>query len=156
MNILCRRRMNRRQLIAVLAGLVGLAAEPAAAKGRHCDLVQPPADAGAFATPGGFLLVYPRNHEVGADYSGCRLIWIMQDATFTPLFIRSQYRRGRLVRVQSYDGRGGDKAVTCVLPSSEPACANLAGHELLDLNLPTWPRVCTVNPTHKVCESEPE
>jgi hypothetical protein len=149
--------------MGLIAGLVavgfcgsGIAAESSVFEGRYCDLVQPPADAGAYATPGGFLLVHPRNAEVGPDYSGCRLIWIMQDATFTPLFIRAQYRRGALFRVQRYDGRGGDTATTCALPSRDPTCAGLTHHELLVLDLPTWPRVCSVDPSQQVCDSAPQ
>lgn len=152
------RRVRRLAASLIAVGVCGtsVAAGSSVFEGRHCDLAQPPTDAGAYATPGGFLLVYPRNHGVGKDYSGCRLIWVMQEAAFTPLLLRAQYRRGVLYRVQGYDGRGGDNATTCTLPTTDPACAGLASHELLVLNLPTWPRVCTVDPAAAACRADPE
>jgi hypothetical protein len=157
-----RRRVVALCAVCLAAASVDFVASPSAAasptrlEGRHCALTQPPAAAGAYVTPGGFLLVYPRNAEIGERYSGCRLIWVMQEAAFTPLLLRAQYRRGVLYRVQGYDGRGGDNATTCTLPTTDPACAGLASHELLVLNLPTWPRVCTVDPAAAACRADPE
>ena len=64
-----------------------------------------PADAGTYVTPGGFLLVWPRNAGFARDYSGCRTLWVMQSADDTPLLMRLYFRSGRLEAVQGFDGR---------------------------------------------------
>lgn len=126
------------------------------ADGRHCALTQPPADAGAYATPGGFLLVWPRNAGFGRDYSGCRTLWVMQSADDTPLLMRLYFRGGRLEAAQGFDGRGGQSARTCVRPFDAPGCGGIADNPLTAPDLPTWPRICTEQPDHAVCRRDPE
>ncbi|MCP2821111.1 hypothetical protein NK918_24465, partial [Salmonella enterica subsp. enterica serovar Typhimurium] len=74
--------MNIRLPILLVTGLTALSAAVAAAPGgipaagRHCALRAPPPEAGAYVTPGGFLLAFPRNSGVGRDYTGCRTLWV--------------------------------------------------------------------------------
>ena len=43
----------------------------------NCSVDQPPSDSGAFGTPGGFLLVYPRNAGLSDRYTGCKTLWVV-------------------------------------------------------------------------------
>ncbi|EGK71532.1 hypothetical protein METUNv1_02221 [Methyloversatilis universalis FAM5] len=135
---------------------LSVAAAGIPADGRHCGLTRPPADAGAYVTPGGFLLVWPRNAGFARDYSGCRTLWVMQSADDTPLLMRLYFPGGRLEAVQGFDGRGGQSARTCVRPFDAPGCGGIEGNPLTAPDLPTWPRLCTEQPEHPACRRDPE
>lgn len=154
--------MNIRLPILFFAGLAAssgvLAGPPAGipADGRHCALEAPPQEAGAYVTPGGFLLAFPRNSAVGRDYTGCRTLWVVQGPDDTPLLMRLYFRGGRLAVAEAQDGRGGGEVRRCVLPSTDRACAGLQDNPLVALDLPTWPRVCTEQPDEPACAQDPE
>jgi hypothetical protein len=153
--------MNIRLPILLLTGLTALPVTMAAAAGipadgRHCALQAPPPDAGAYATPGGFLLAFPRNSGVGRDYTGCRTLWVVQGPDDTPLLMRLYFRGGRLAVAEARDGRGGSEVRRCVLPSTDRACAGLEDNPLVALDLPTWPRVCIEQPDEPACAQDPE
>ncbi|WP_018413299.1 hypothetical protein [Methyloversatilis thermotolerans] len=144
--------MNRFALCCCLLCL----SATAAASGAGCALQVPPADAGAYVTPGGFLLVHPRSAAMGRGYTGCRTIWVVQSDDDMPLLMRVHFRAGRPVAVDGYDGRGGQTVRRCDLPSSQPACAGLDDHPLLAPDLPTWPRVCVDRPELPACRAAPQ
>lgn len=154
--------MNIRLPILLFAGLAAssgvLAGPPAGipADGRHCALQAPPPDAGAYVTPGGFLLAFPRNRGVGRDYTGCRTLWVVQGPDDTPLLMRLYFRGGRLAVAEAQDGRGGREVRRCVQPSTDRACAGLQDNPLVALDLPTLPRICTEQPDEPACAQDPE
>lgn len=137
-------------LLGLFLGLF-VAAAPVSAQapagGKHCQVERPPADAGALATPGGFLLVHPRNAGVTPDYTGCRTLWVMQAPDDTPLFLRVYFVQGKASRISVWDGRGGQQAEHCTMPD----CKGIDDNELIALDLPTWPRSCAERPDPKLC-----
>lgn len=146
--------------VAGLTVLSGAMAGPPSggipADARHCALQTPPPDAGAYVTPGGFLLAFPRNSGVGRDYTGCRTLWVVQGPDDTPLLMRLYFRGGRLAVAKAQDGRGGREVRRCVLPSTDRACAGLQDNPLVALDLPTWPRICTEQPDEPACAQDRE
>ncbi len=129
-----------------------LAQIPSAA---NCAVDQPPSDAGLYATPGGFLVVYPRNAGLADGYSGCKTLWVMD----TPdRFIRLMilyFENGRLRVAHSYNKDGSTRG-TCTLPGQSPGCDGVESNPLTALKLPTWPRNCMTRPEAAQCKKEPE
>jgi len=122
-----------------------------------CALAAPPAEAGAYVTPGGFLLIHPRNAALADDYSGCKQVWIMRAPGDTPLLMRLRFERGRRVMAEAFDGRGGTAArARCAASDASPACAGLADNPMAQLHVPTWPRVCAEDADRPECAQAPE
>ena len=157
-------RINRRRFVpASMAGFalcaavlvtmpVALAQIPAA---PNCAVGQPPPDAGAFATPGGFLLVHPRNAQLSDSYTGCKVLWVVDAPDRFHLLMVLYFERGKLRGAQGYDGRGENKLrATCTLPGTAPGCDGIESHPLSVLKLPTWPRPCMTHPDAPQCKKE--
>jgi len=122
-----------------------------------CTLAQPPADAGAYVTPGGFLLIHPRNGALAEDYSGCKQVWIMRAPGDTPLLMRLRFAHGLRVMAQVFDGRGGTTPrASCAAADTSAACADLADNPLAQLRVPTWPRACAVDAEQPECSQAPQ
>lgn len=142
--------------VAALAGAVestapGFPADPS------CQRMEPPADAGAVATPGGFMLVHPRNDRIGDDYSGCKTLWIYDDPDAPRRWATLLFERGRLTRAVVWQRDAPDRADrVCDLarPNAEP-CGGVEGNELVALRLASWPRVCMSAPERKECLGDP-
>lgn len=147
--------------VAGIAGSALWAAAAAAqasipADGHACRLSEPPIDSGAYATPGGFLLVYPRNAGITPDYTGCKTIWVARGPRETPLVMRLYFSRGRLGVAEAHDvGTTGAPLAVCAATSKVPKCAGLHDNPLAALKLPTWPRACMEQPELAVCRGEP-
>lgn len=122
-----------------------------------CRLMDAPADAGAVATPGGFMLVHPRNDRIGDDYSGCKTLWIYDDPDVPRRWATLLFERGRLIRAVVWHREAPDRADrVCDRsgPDSKP-CSGVEGNELVALRLASWPRVCMSDPGRKECEGDP-
>jgi len=176
--------MNGRRMLALSATLLaaallsssayaGNAAAPGAAAGGertpaaaltipssapNCSIKEPPQSAGAYATPGGFLLVHPRNAELRDDYTGCKSLWVVDAPDRFNRLMTLYFERGKLRVVVAYDGRGESDAprATCTLPAGGPACEGVEGNELAALRLATWPRSCMSDPDAAVCAKDPD
>jgi hypothetical protein len=123
----------------------------------NCALVEPPEAAGAYATPGGFLLVYPRNAQLPNDYTGCKSIWLVDTFERTPLLMTGYFEQGRLRIARVFEGRGESKPrVTCVLSTGGETCKDVESNPLANLYLPTWPKACMTQPDLPVCIKEPD
>lgn len=135
-----------------------LGAEPAIPPGApHCALKAPPAAAGAYGTPGGFLLVHPRNDALPADFTGCKSLWVVRGAGDVPLLMRLYFRGGALAVAEGYDGRGGRQPVgVCGVSEPRAECAGMGDNPLTALHLPTWPRACMEQPELAACARDPE
>lgn len=153
-----RTRLSRLSLAAAcaLATAHAGAQQVMPADGEQCAIDRPPAGAGSYVTPGGFVLVWPRNAGVTPGYTGCRTLWVMQSEQDTPLLMRLYFRAGKLEIVHSYDGRGGREVRSCTRPFTAPGCGGIEGHPFAALDLPTWPLVCTVQPDLPACARDPE
>lgn len=122
-----------------------------------CQRMEPPGDAGAVATPGGFMLVHPRNDRIRDDYSGCKTLWIYDDPDMPRRWATLLFQRGRLIRAVIWHRDAPDRADRVCdrsRPDSEP-CSGMEGNELVALRLASWPRVCMSDPDRKECQGDP-
>ncbi len=150
--------MTNRLAIALL---LFLAAMPAALAqipdAPNCAVDQPPPDAGAFGTPGGFLLVHPRNAGIPDAYTGCKGIWVVHAPDRFYRLLTLYFERGDLRIAQVYDGRGGNQLrATCIWPGAAPQCDSARSNPVAALRLPTWPRDCMTRPDAPHCTKEPD
>jgi len=123
----------------------------------NCATDRPPPDAGAFATPGGFLLVHPRNAQLSDSYTGCKVLWVADAPDRFHRLMILYFERGKLRIAQAYDGRGANQPrATCTLPGHAPECAGVESNPLAALRLPTWPRICMTRPDAAQCTKEPD
>jgi len=123
----------------------------------NCAVDQPPADAGAYGTPGGFLLVYPRNAGLSDGYTGCKALWVVDAPDRFHRLLTLYFERGKLRVARVYDGRGSnDLRATCTFPGPAPGCDGAASNPLTALRLPTWPRNCMAQPDAPPCAKEPD
>jgi len=142
----------------LLMSMIALLASAGAWAGdASCSLEQPPADAGAYVTPGGFLLIHPRNAALADDYSGCKQVWIMRSPGDTPLLMRLRFERGARVMTEVFDGRGSmAPRGRCAVNDTQAACADLADNPLAQLHVPTWPRACAEDAGRPECAQAPQ
>ena len=152
-------------IVAAVALQVGIAgAEPAPsgaaipAGAANCAVEQAPKDAGAYVTPGGFLLVYPRNAALTDDYTGCKSLWVVDSPQRINRLMTLYFERGKLRIAIAYDGRApaSPPRATCVLPGASPGCEDIDSNPLAALRLPTYPRSCTENADAPECSTDPE
>lgn len=123
-----------------------------------CAAATPPADAGAVATPGGFMLVHPRNDRIADDYSGCKTLWIYDDPEVPRRWATLRFVRGQLARAVIWrrDAEGiADRVCDRPASAQAPECSGAEGNELTALHLPSWPRVCMTQPDRKECAQDP-
>ncbi len=172
----CRRRVVHR---ALALGALSLAL-PCAVDGQvpadslvpseapNCRLVRPPDAAGIVATPGGFVIVHPRNDALPERYTGCKVLWVA-DVDRTPRLATLYFERGELRRAVAHDVRdpaGGVEGACAfpeersLLPSSgrrmgDSACRGFSGEALYALRVPTWPLQCMTTPDAAPCKGDP-
>jgi hypothetical protein len=134
----------------------------------HCGISDPPATAGIAATPGGFLMVYPRNDALTGDFTGCKVLWVV-DVDHMSRLATLYFERGALVRALARDTRDpkGSIEVACdlrsglsLLPNAErratdASCLAEPREDLYALPLATWPRRCLVEPDAAICKRDP-
>lgn len=139
------------------------AAEPFLPDLPSCARGAAPDGAGMVATPGGFMLVYPRNADLPDDYTGCKTLWVMDVDPAPWRWATLWFRDGRLQRVVSMS-KGTPAPRVCDMPGATlptgyapaPACEGLDDHPWVSLRLPSWPRACAGDAPPAVCEKEPE
>ncbi len=138
------------------------------AQATHCAIVDPPEQAGIAATPGGFVMVFPRNAALTDTFTGCKLLWIVDGATMRR-FVTLYFRNGALAIAAAHDIRGDPAKLTgaCAFPGGksllpkdgqpprDAACAGFAGEAFYALRLPTWPRRCVTDPDAAICKADP-
>jgi hypothetical protein len=139
-------------LIFLLAVSTAFAQIPAA---PNCAVDQPPPDAGIYVTPGGFLLVHPRNAGLSDRYTGCKVLWVAAAPDRFILLATLYFEQGRLRVAHSYDKEGASRG-TCTLPGQSPGCEGVESNPLSALRLPTWPRSCMDRPSDSHCAKEPD
>ena len=138
------------------------------AKSPRCRVTTPPDSAGGVVSPGGFLLVFPRNDALTERYTGCKVLWVV-DVDRTPRLATLYFERGELRRAISHDVRDAAGAVegACAFPEgrsllpnsgrrfTDASCKEITGESLHALRLPTWPRSCMTSPDAPVCKADP-
>lgn len=134
----------------------------------NCTVKAPPDQAGLVVTPGGFLMVFPRNDALGERYTGCKILW-MVETDRTARLATLYFEHGQLSRAIAHDVRDTASTVTgaCAFPGArslrptagarfnDSACAGLTREEIYGLRLATWPRSCLTTPDAKVCKDDP-
>jgi hypothetical protein len=138
------------------------------ANASYCALKEPPAEAGVAVTPGGFVMVYPRNAGLSDTFTGCKLMWIV-DGTKLLRYATLYFKSGKLAIAAAHDMRGDpDKLnAACAFPAgksllpksgqktSDAGCTGFAEDSFYALRLPTWPRACLTDASARVCQEDP-
>jgi hypothetical protein len=162
-----------RQVIALLAIWPALvfaqsirevipAAEP------NCAIETPPAAAGIAATPGGFVMVYPRNDALPKQYTGCKSMWLV-DGERLRRMATLYFKVGELVTAAAHNIRdvSGGLDGACAYPEGksllpnagrqikDAGCGGFAGEPFYRLHLPTWPRNCLTDQKAAICQQDP-
>jgi len=170
--------MGMSRIVRVLSlALVVAVATPASAQvvadlvpaqATHCALTAPPAQAGIAGTPGGFVMVFPRNDALTDNFSGCKLLWVV-DVDRMRRFATLYFRNGKLAIAIAHEVRDSTGAIAgaCALPEgksllpnsgrqiSDAACKGFTEDSFYALRLPTWPRSCLTDTRAAVCVADP-
>ena len=158
-----KRRVSGVGAMAAMACMAGAhAAEPSLPDVPSCSSTTAPDDAGLVATPGGFMLVHPRNADLADDYTGCKTLWVMDVDPAPWRWATLWFRDGRLQRVVS--GSRDAAPRVCDMPgamlpagyAAAPVCEGLDEHPWIALRLPSWPRACAAENPPAACEGAPE
>jgi hypothetical protein len=121
----------------------------------NCRVDKPPPDAGLYATPGGFLMVHPRNAGLSDGYTGCKTLWVVDTPDRFIRMVTLYFEQGRLRVAQSYNKDGSSRG-TCMLPGQLAGCEGVESNPLTALRMPTWPRSCMDRPNDAQCAKEPD
>ena len=170
--------MSRSIRLSVLSLTLGVAVPKTAsaqvvadllpAQATHCALAVPPAQAGIAVTPGGFVMVFPRNDALTDSFTGCKLLWVV-DGDQTKRFATLYFKNGKLAIAVAHDvrDRAGTIEGACALPEgksllpksgrqfSDAACKGFSEDSFYALRLPTWPRSCLTETRAAVCVADP-
>lgn len=134
----------------------------------NCAVQAPPATAGIAVTPGGFVMVYPRNDALPKQYTGCKAMWVVDGERFRR-FATLYFKGGNLVTAAAHNTRdaSGKLDGACAFPEGKSllpnadrqnknaSCGGIAGEPFYQLHLPTWPRSCMTEPTAAICQQDP-
>ena len=133
-----------------------------------CAVEIPPAAAGIAATPGGFVMVYPRNDALPKQYTGCKTMWVV-DGERVRRMATLYFKGGNLLTAAAHNTRDASGKLDGVcsfadgkslLPntgrqSKNAGCGGIAGEPFYHLHLPTWPRSCMSDPNAAICQQDP-
>ena len=154
-------------LLPALAGAQSLATVvPVSAP--HCSLTAPPADAGIAATPGGFVMVFPRNAQLSDTFTGCKTLWIV-DTDEIRRFATLYFAGGKLKTAVAHNSRDPAAPLdgACAFPEGrsllptsgrqieDSACRGFIEDSFYGLRLATWPRRCLTDEKAAVCRQDP-
>lgn len=135
----------------------------------NCRVTAPPERVGLAPTPGGFVMVFPRNDALGDAYTGCKVLWVV-DTDRMPRLATLYFDKGKLARAVAHDVRDAGAAPegACAYPEgksllpdvgrkyTDDACRGANGEALYGLRVPTWPRSCLTTPDAAVCRRDPQ
>jgi len=150
-------------MIALACAHGAWAADPVLPDLPSCTRAAAPDDAGVVATPGGFMLVHPRNADLPDDYTGCKTLWMMDVDPVPWRWATLWFLDGRLQRVVT-TLKDAPAPRVCDMPgitlpagyASAPACDGVDDHPWIALRLPSWPRACATDTAPAVCGRAPE
>ena len=135
----------------------------------NCAIDIPPAAAGIVATPGGGVMVYPRNDALPKQYTGCKSLWVVDGEQFRRM-ATLYFKGGHLVTAATHDTRdaSGKLDAACAFPKgksllpnagrqfTDARCGGFVHEPLYHLHLPTWPRSCLVDADVAICKRDPQ
>ena len=134
----------------------------------HCSLTTPPPDAGIAPTPGGFVMVFPRNAQLSDRFTGCKTLWIV-DTDEIRRFATLYFVEGTLKTAVAHNSRDPAAPLdgACAFPEGrsllpasgrqieDSACRGFAEDSFYGLRLATWPRSCLTDEKAAVCRQDP-
>jgi hypothetical protein len=134
----------------------------------NCTVENPPAESGLAATPGGFVMVFPRNDALTRQYTGCKLMWLVNGER-RQKFATLYFKAGKLAVAAAHNVRdaAGLLDAACAFPAGksllpntgrqikDSGCANMPKEAFYQLYLPTWPTSCLNDAEAAVCQQEP-
>lgn len=113
-------------------------------------------------------MVYPRNAALNKQYTGCKLMWIVdgeRPQRFATLyFVNGELSIGAAHNVRDAAGR---LDAACAFPEGksllpeagrqikDAGCTSLAKEAFYQLYLPTWPSACLNDVKAPVCQQDP-
>lgn len=138
------------------------------AQAANCGLSVPPEKSGIAVTPGGFVMVFPRNDALTDRFTGCKLMWVV-DVDKMRRFATLYFKDGKLAVAVAHDARdnAGKIVGACALPAgksllpnigrqiSDAGCAGFTEDNFYSLRVPTWPRSCLTETNAAVCKADP-
>ncbi|MBM3393841.1 MAG: hypothetical protein FJY37_04235 [Betaproteobacteria bacterium] len=134
----------------------------------HCAVRNPPSAAGLAVTPGGFVMVFPRNGALTGRYTGCKIMWVV-DGERSLRFATLHFKSGELHVAVAHNVRDPTAGIrgACLFPQGksllpdagdklkDAACKGFTEDAFYGLRLPTWPRRCLTDPQARVCQEDP-
>jgi hypothetical protein len=134
----------------------------------NCALTAPPDAAGLATTPGGFVMVYPRNAALPKAYTGCKALWVVDGERYLRL-ATLYFKSGKLKTAAAHGIRDAAAKVdaACAFPEGksllpetgikmkDQGCAGFGGGDFYALHVPTWPRSCLTQTDAAVCQQDP-
>lgn len=140
------------------------------ANAKHCDLKQPPADAGLIPIGGGFLVVYPRNAQLRDDHTGCKLLWIAETGNRFLKIATLYYKEGKLTLAATHAFRDSSEKLDglCSFPAGkslmpdkgrqikDAGCGGFSADAIYALRTPSYPRKCAEDTKAKECDADPQ
>jgi hypothetical protein len=138
------------------------------ASAPHCAVATPPADAGIAGTPGGFVMVFPRNVALSDTFTGCKSLWVV-DTDQLRRFATLYFVEGKLriaVAHEISDPAAGLSGA-CAFPEGksllptrgrqidDASCKGFVEDSFYGLRLATWPRTCLTSDKAAVCREDP-
>lgn len=140
---------------------------PAGAK--HCELAQPPADAGLVPAGGGFVVVYPRNAQLRDDYTGCKVFWVAETGNRFLKLATLYFNDGKLTVAATHEFRAAseDLDALCLFPAGkslmpdrgrqiqDSGCNGYSADDMFALRTPSYPRKCAEDAGARECGADP-
>jgi hypothetical protein len=134
----------------------------------HCAVTTPPADAGIAGTPGGFVMVFPRNAALSDTFTGCKILWVVDVDQFRR-FATLYFVGGKVRIAVAHDVSDSSAALAgaCAFPEGksllptkgrqidDASCKGFVEDSFYGLRLATWPRSCLTSDKAAVCRAEP-
>ena len=77
------------------AAMAQFAHEVIPASALHCADDKPPAASGLAGTPGGFVIIHPRNDALTKQYTGCKMMWVVNGERhhkFATLYFNAKFQ----------------------------------------------------------------
>lgn len=150
------------------AAMAQFAHEVIPASALHCADDKPPAASGLAGTPGGFVIIHPRNDALTKQYTGCKMMWVVNGERHQK-FATLYFKDGVLAVAAAHRVRdaSGQLDGACAYPEgkslfpdagrriSDSGCVSLAKEAFYGLYLPTWPLTCLTDPKAVICQQEP-
>jgi hypothetical protein len=134
----------------------------------NCAVDKPAAESGLAATPGGFVVVHPRNDALTKQYTGCKAMWVVTGERHQRI-ATLYFKDGVLAVAAAHNMRDASGRLdgACAYPEGksllpdagrqvkDSGCTSFAQDAFYGLYLPTWPMICLTDAKAAICQQEP-